>query len=77
MSPTSLFMRKGDKRVVLGLDKPGPELKGSGRGGDWDRVVLVRFEKGIPGMVEVRRRREVLAEEREGDGKAEREGAKL
>ncbi|KAK1829518.1 hypothetical protein QBC39DRAFT_427199 [Podospora conica] len=41
MSPTVLFVRKGDKRAVLGLDKPGPELKGSGRGGDWERVVLV------------------------------------
>ncbi|KAK1752696.1 putative nudix hydrolase 7 [Echria macrotheca] len=64
MSPTSLFMRK-DGRVVLGLDKPGPELKGSGRGGDWDRVVLVKFYKSGPSGVEVRWREDVLKEERD------------
>lgn len=67
MSPTVLFVKKGDKRTVLGLDKPGPELKESGRGGDWERVVLVRFTKEMgPQGVEVRRRDEVLREEREG-----------
>ena len=66
MSPTSLFVRKADKRVVLGLDKPGPELKETGRGGDWERVVLVKFTKEAgPQGVEVRRREEVLREERE------------
>lgn len=73
MSPTSLFIRRGDGRVVLGLDKPGPELKGSGRGGDWDRVVLVKFKKEGPTGVEVRWRDEVLREEREGG----EDGAKL
>ncbi|KAK4446409.1 putative nudix hydrolase 7 [Podospora aff. communis PSN243] len=75
MSPTSLFLRRGDKRVVLGLDKPGPELKGSGRGGDWDRVVLVEFKKEGPTRVEVRWRDEVLKEEREAVD--EGQGAKL
>ncbi|KAK0657841.1 NUDIX domain-containing protein [Cercophora newfieldiana] len=70
MSPTSLFIRRSDKRVVLGLDRPGPELKGSDRGGDWDRVVLVKFQKEGPTGVEVRWRDEVLREEREEeDGK--------
>lgn len=66
MSPSMLFVRRrgGDGRVVLGLDKPGPELRGSGRGGDAERVVLVRFESGGPREVEVRDREEVLAEER-------------
>ena len=64
MSPHSLFIREGDGRVVLGLDKPGPELKGSGRGGDWERVVLVRFGKGGPREVEVRQREDALEEER-------------
>jgi hypothetical protein len=73
MSPAVLFKRKGDGRLVLGLDKPGPELKGTERGGDWERVVLVDFKKGGPSNVEVRGREEVLREEREG----EREGAKL
>ncbi|KAM5384426.1 hypothetical protein ACJZ2D_001462 [Fusarium nematophilum] len=64
MSPHNLFIREDDKRVVLGLDKPGPELKGSERGGDWERVVLVNFGKGGPTNVEVRRREDVLEEER-------------
>ncbi|KAK2000680.1 NUDIX domain-containing protein [Colletotrichum falcatum] len=65
MSPHTLFIREGDGRVVLGLDKPAPELKGSGRGGDWDRVVLVKFTRDGPRKVEVRGREEVLREERE------------
>ncbi|KAL2756552.1 hypothetical protein ACRALDRAFT_1048857 [Sodiomyces alcalophilus JCM 7366] len=72
MSPYNLFTRRQDGRVVLGLDKPGPELKGSGRGGDWDRVVVVRFAKDGPREVEVRGREELLKEEREG----EQEGAR-
>lgn len=64
MSPRNLFVRKSDKRVVLGLDKPGPELKESGRGGDWERVVLVNFGTGGPTNVEVRRREDVMEEER-------------
>ena len=64
ISPHNLLFREDDKRVVLGLDKPGPELEGSGRGGDWERVVLVRFGKEGPTNVEVRMREEVLAEEK-------------
>lgn len=64
MSPTGLFMSKKDGRSVLALDKPGPELTGSERGGDEDRVVLVKFSKEGPRDVEVRWRREILEEER-------------
>ncbi|KAI1138148.1 hypothetical protein F5Y05DRAFT_413462 [Hypoxylon sp. FL0543] len=64
ISPTTLGIRQSDKRSILALDKPGPELKGSDRGGDWERVVLVRFVKGVAKDVEVRSREEVLAEER-------------
>lgn len=64
MSPHNLFIRQSDQRVVLGLDKPGPELKGSGRGGDWERVALVRFTKRGPTEVEVRRREDILEEEK-------------
>ncbi|KAH6900453.1 hypothetical protein B0T10DRAFT_554989 [Thelonectria olida] len=64
MSPHTLFVRKADKRVVLALDKPGAELKHTDRAGDWERVVLVNFGKGGPTNVEVRRREEVLEEER-------------
>ncbi|KAI8270734.1 Structure-specific endonuclease subunit SLX4 [Colletotrichum sp. SAR11_239] len=65
MSPHNLFIREEDNRVVLGIDKPGPELKGSGRGGDWERVVLVKFTREGPRKVEVRGREEVLKEEKE------------
>lgn len=64
ISPHTLFVRRRDGRVVLGLDKPGLELKDSGRGGDWERVVLVRFQKEGPREVEVRNREEVLKEEK-------------
>jgi hypothetical protein len=64
MSPVGLMMRKSDGRSVLALDKPGLELEGSGRGGDSERVVLVKFGKEGPRNVEVRDRREVLEEER-------------
>ncbi|TGO56563.1 hypothetical protein BCON_0076g00410 [Botryotinia convoluta] len=73
MSPLSLGIKKknGDGRVILGLDGQGPELEGMGRKGDGKRVVLVRFGKEGPREVEVRERREVLEEERRGDGEGE------
>ncbi len=64
ISPTGLLMRKGDGRSVLALDKPGRELEGSTRGGDGERVVLVRFGKEGPRDVEIRGRREILEEEK-------------
>ncbi|XXH06011.1 hypothetical protein Hte_012456 [Hypoxylon texense] len=67
ISPTSLGLRKSDKRVILGLDKPGPELKRTDRGGDIERVALVRFVKGTAKDVEVRSREEVLEEERQAE----------
>ncbi|KAI1479258.1 hypothetical protein K445DRAFT_316016 [Daldinia sp. EC12] len=67
ISPTTLGLRKRDGKSILGLDKPGRELKGSSRGGDWERVVLTRFEKGKATEVEVRNRREVLEEERQAE----------
>jgi hypothetical protein len=80
MSPSGLFMRKSDGRSVLALDKPGQELDGSGRNGDPERVVLVRFSKEGPRDVDVRWRREVLDEERawkEKERVAEVGGTKL
>lgn len=64
MSPTGLLMRKTDGRSVLALDKPGPELKDSGRRGDEKRVVLVKFSKEGPRDVEVKLREEILDEEK-------------
>lgn len=66
MSPVGLLMRRRDGRSVLALDKPGPELRGSRRGGDARRVVLVRFGREGPRDVDVRERAEVLAEEKNG-----------
>ncbi|GAB1309897.1 Nudix hydrolase domain-containing protein [Madurella fahalii] len=77
ISPTMLSLQRGDGRLVLGLDKPGLELKGSARGGDWDRVVLVHFRKEGPRNVEVRWREEVLREEREREKEAQSRDAKL
>ncbi|KUI70653.1 Putative nudix hydrolase 7 [Cytospora mali] len=69
MSPQTLFIRSNDGRIVLGVDKPGPELKGTGRGGDFERVVLVNFTKQGPKGVEVRHREDILREEREAKEK--------
>jgi len=69
MSPIGILMRKSDGRSVLGLEKPGPELKDSGRGGDEKRVVLVKFGKEGPRDVEVRERVGVLKEEKESAAK--------
>jgi hypothetical protein len=66
MSPVGLLMRKSDGRSVLALDKPGPELKDSGRRGDEKRVVLVKFSKEGPRDVEVRLRQDILEEEKAG-----------
>lgn len=63
ISPATAAMLD-DGRAVLSLDKPGPELKGTGRGGDFDRVVLVRFAKGTALEVEVRPRADVFDEMR-------------
>jgi hypothetical protein len=59
ISPVTLGILE-DERWVLGLDRPGPELKDTSRGGDWERVVLVRFQaRGVPREVEVRWRHEM------------------
>ncbi|KAL9115672.1 MAG: hypothetical protein Q9227_000040 [Pyrenula ochraceoflavens] len=64
ISPVGIMFNKSDGRAVLGLDKPGPELAGTPHFGDLERVVLAKFEKGVPRDVEVRWREEVLDEKR-------------
>ncbi|KAE8373240.1 putative NUDIX family hydrolase [Aspergillus bertholletiae] len=54
-----------DGRTVLALDHPGPELKDTDRKGEPDRVVLVKFAKGTALQVEVRWKKDVLAEDKE------------
>lgn len=69
MSPIGLFWKGSDGRAVLGLDKPGPELEGSNRKGDPERVVLVEFRKEGPRKVEVAWKKDVFQGEREGKEK--------
>jgi hypothetical protein len=64
ISPKMMQMTR-DGRAVLALDEPGPELKGSDKRGESDRVVLVRFKKGSAREVAVGWKKEVLQEERE------------
>lgn len=68
ISPTVLALpggkRREDGRVVLGLDRPGPELEGHRRG-ESEHVVLVEFKKDGPRRLEVGKKKDVLAEGRE------------
>jgi hypothetical protein len=63
ISPTGVI-RLRDQRIVLVLDRLAPELKGTGRTGDSERVVTVRFQKEGPRDVEVRWKRELFEEMR-------------
>ena len=64
ISPIVLPPRDGqkrpDSRSVLALDKPGPELAGSGRAGLKEQVVLVGFRKEGPRHLAVIPRQEAL-----------------
>ncbi|KAJ5954655.1 hypothetical protein N7501_008934 [Penicillium viridicatum] len=64
ISPKMLLMTS-DGRSVLGLNDPGPELKGSSKRGESERVVLVRFKKGSAREVTVEWKKDVLQEQRE------------
>ncbi|QSS56568.1 NUDIX family hydrolase [Histoplasma capsulatum var. duboisii H88] len=59
ISPTTIG-HATDGRSILRLDYVGPELQGSAKKGEPDRVVLVRFCKEGPREVEVRWRNEVV-----------------
>lgn len=52
ISPKMMKMAE-DGRAVLGLDQPGPELGGSSRRGESERVIMVRFKKGEARELEV------------------------
>jgi hypothetical protein len=64
ISPTFLLRTEGDGRSVLALDKPGPELEGSARVGEEERVVLVEFGKEGPRDLEVAWRKDVFRQQR-------------
>lgn len=63
ISPKMLKLSE-DGRAVLALDDAGVELKGSGRQGESDRVVLVRFTKGSAREVDVVWKKDALHEGR-------------
>lgn len=79
ISPYALPMPRprGDGKVALGLDKPGPEVASSGLQGDKERVVLVKWSKEGPRELEVRMRSEVVAESRSSDTRTMERGANL
>ena len=52
--------KRDDSRSVLGLEKPGPELAGSGRAGEKQQCVLVNFRKEGPRHLAVISREEAL-----------------
>jgi hypothetical protein len=54
-----------DGRAVLALHDPGLELKGSGRQGESEYVVLVRFTKGTAREVTVAWKKDIFKEGRE------------
>ncbi|KAJ5590562.1 hypothetical protein N7450_004534 [Penicillium hetheringtonii] len=64
ISPKMLKITE-DGRAVLALDDAGPELRGSGRQGESDRVVLVRFTKGSAREVKVVWKKDALREGKE------------
>lgn len=70
ISPRVIVARDGQS--ILGIDKPGPELKDvESAKGDDTRVVLVRFSKEGPRDVRVRWKKEVMEEERKrNDGQS-------
>jgi 8-oxo-dGTP pyrophosphatase MutT (NUDIX family) len=52
--------KRDDSRSLLGLEKPGPELAGSGRAGMKDECVLVNFRKEGPRQLAVVSRADAL-----------------
>ncbi|KAJ5735504.1 uncharacterized protein N7483_000629 [Penicillium malachiteum] len=61
ISPKVLKMTE-DGRSVLALDNAGPELKGSERRGESDRVVVLKFKKGSSREVTVAWKKDILRE---------------
>ncbi|KAL1966573.1 hypothetical protein VTN77DRAFT_3984 [Rasamsonia byssochlamydoides] len=59
ISPKSMKLLP-DNRAVLALDSPGPELRGSDKKGETDRVILVRFSKEGARDLEVRWKKDIL-----------------
>lgn len=63
MSPSPLpGVKFADGRVVIRADDPGPELRGTERGGDWDRVIVSHVGEGGRDGGKMMWRDEVLAQ---------------
>lgn len=62
ISPKMLTLLN-DGRVALGLDHPGPELKGTDKKGDTERAVIVRFSKGAVKDIDVWWKKDVFSED--------------
>jgi hypothetical protein len=65
ISPSITLVTKNGQKSLLLLHSPGDELQGSGRSGDSERVVLVKFKKEGPRELEIRWKKDVLEEESE------------
>ncbi|KAJ5094132.1 hypothetical protein N7456_009993 [Penicillium angulare] len=63
IAPKLLKMTE-DGRSVLALDDSGPELKGSGRRGEPDRVVVLKFKKEGAREVRVAWKKDIMQEDR-------------
>ncbi|PHH51803.1 hypothetical protein CFIMG_001884RA [Ceratocystis fimbriata CBS 114723] len=50
-----------DGRVIMTLDRPGPELKTAGRHGDREQVVIAKFTRDGVSSVEVQKRQDVTS----------------
>lgn len=74
MCPYRLPITSPDGRAVLALDQPGPELAGTGRGGDWDRLVLATSTGSGPIDVEIRHRTQLVDRPERG---SDRDGSRL
>ncbi|KAJ5920911.1 hypothetical protein N7466_009237 [Penicillium verhagenii] len=66
ISPKVLRMTENG-RSVLALNDAGPELKGSGRQGEPDRVVVLKFKKESAREVAVAWKKDILEDGRKGE----------
>ena len=61
-----LQVSRNEQRSVMGLHDPGPELQGTGRGGEEERVLVAVPQAGTRHRLEVRWRWDVLGERNKG-----------
>lgn len=67
---------KDGKRVVMALDKAGPEVEGTDRRGDGKRVITWVLRDGRPQSLEVRWREDVIKERQRREGSGVQEDSK-